>query len=177
MISLKSDLDIMMEKLYRGEDKIKTNIMKTVDEVVKDDRHGAFALINGVIMDTPSSLKEGKDNRSDTGNMGDKASGFTVMNNEGLPTIYFGWPDAVFNPEANDPSEEGDEYFFVQEFGGDAPDGTWVSPMRALEKVSRDYLAMTSKVGVLNQWAKSTSPRLMPKVMKAIYWGIMGHKV
>lgn len=127
-------------------------------------------------MDTPSDLKEGKMNRSDTGNMGDKASGFTVMDNEGLPTIYFGWPDAVFNPESRNPDEEADEYFFTQEFGGTAPDGQRVSPMKALEKVSRDYLAMTEKVGPSNKWHKSTSPRLMPKVMKAIYSGIMGHK-
>lgn len=175
MISQKNDLDKMAMRFLRAEDKIKTNVVNAVSKIVEDPKHGAEALIQGVIMSTPSSLKPGKTNRYLSGNMHDKAEGITLFNSQGLPTIYFGWMKADLGPEDADP-DEGDNYFFLQEFGGSHPlNGKSVSPMNALEKVSRDYLAMTGAAKT-SGWASGTTPRLMPLVMQAVKAGLRGEE-
>lgn len=173
MISQKNNLNKMAETLFRAENKVKTNVMNAVTEIVDDPKHGAEALIQGVIMSTPSSLKPGKTNRYLTGNMHDLAGGITLFNNQGLPTIYFGWMDAYLDDP--DP-DEGDTYIWLQEFGGThATTGVTISPMNALEKVSRDYLAMTG-VSKTDGWASGTTPRLMPLVLEAVKAGLRGEE-
>lgn len=171
MISQKNNLDKMAETLFRAENKVKTNVMNAVSEIVEDPKHGAEAIIQGVIMSTPSSLKPGKTNRYLTGNMHNQAGGITLFNNQGLPTIYFGWMEASI--DYDDP-DGGDNYFFLQEHGGHHPlTGVSVSPMNALEKVSRDYLAMTGAAKTKG-WSSGTTPRLMPLVLEAIKAGLRG---
>lgn len=173
MISQKNDLNKMSMRFLRAEDKVKTNVVNAVTDIVGDSQHGAEALIQGVIMSTPSSLKPGKTNRYLSGNMHDQAGGITLFNSQGLPTIYFGWMKAdIEHPNP----DKGDSYFFLQEYGGAHPiNGMSVSPMNALEKVSRDYLAMTGVTGS-EGWASGTTPRLMPLVMQAIKAGLRGEE-
>ena len=179
-----SQLERMEETLYRAESKIRTNMLNVASQVSTDPKHGAEALIQGVIMSTPSDIVSGKKNRYDTGNMHDKADGFTVMNNEGLPTIYFGWPDAeIWGEDMRqgpiDDSQD-DWYFFTQEFGGvlyGLMDTYNISPMGALDKVMRDYTAMTGVAHEKGKWKEGTVPRLMPKIMDAIYKGLRGERV
>ena len=173
MISQKNDLDKMAMRFFRAEDKIKTNVVNAVSEIVDDPRHGAEALIQGVIMSTPSSLRPGKTNRYLSGNMHDQAGGLTLFNSQGLPTIYFGWMEAdIEHPNP----DKGDSYFFLQEYGGAHPlNGISVSPMDALEKVSRDYLAMTN-VAKTRSWKTGTTARLMPLVLQAVKAGLKGEE-
>lgn len=173
MISQKNDLNKMAETLYRAEDKVRMNVMNVVKDVVDDPKHGADALIQGVIMSTPSALKEGKTNRYLTGDMHDRAEGMVLFNNQGLPTIVFGWFDLYIDYVDDD---GGDNYFFLQEQGGyHAYTGEYISPMNSLEKVSRDYLAMTGKAKTKG-WASGTTPRLMPLVLEAIKSGLRGDR-
>ena len=174
MISQKNDLNKMAETLYRAEDKVRMNVMNVVSEVVEDPKHGASALIQGVIMSTPSSLKPGKTNRYLTGNMHNDAEGITLFNNQGLPTIVFGWLDPNIDYEDDD---GGENYFFLQELGGrHALTGDLIKPMDSLGKVSRDYLAMKG-VAKTKGWASGTTPRLMPLVLEAIKAGLRGERI
>ena len=174
MISQKNNLGKMAETLFRAENKVRTNVMNVVQDVVDDPKHGASALIQGVIMSTPSSLKAGKTNRYLTGNMHNSAEGITLFNDQGLPTIVFGWLDV--NIDYDDP-DGGENYFFLQEQGGrHALTGDLIKPMDSLGKVSRDYLAMKG-VAKTKGWASGTTPRLMPLVLEAVKAGLRGEDV
>ena len=181
MISQKNNLDKIAETLYRAESKIRTNMLNVANEVVGDSKDGAESIIQGVIMSTPSDIVPGKTHRYHTGNMYDLADGFTVMNNDGLPTIYFGWPKAYIDEGRSGYSDSDDDgYIWTQEFGGvvyGVMDTYNISPMGALDKVMKDYTAMTGVAHETGKWMEGTVPRLMPKIMDAIYKGFRGESV